>query len=213
MVNEQDRKIRRRQRTDPKVVEFAEAVYNESPEPSHAEIARRLDAEFPEKAVSAVAIGDWIRKGLIRKDPDSAPWSMETAEPTDLELVNEITRYRARLHAGDPLTVTAAALGIERPFRKPTRGQARWVVRIRRAYPELSDLELIWHAASVAARGNSAAVEGLMTYAPWRDGAESLAVAVRDGIEDYGLVYEFGLERPVNEHITKWHVANKETAR
>lgn len=213
MVNEQDRRIRRRQRTDPEIVAFAQAVFNERPEPSHAEIARRLDAEFAERSVSAVTVGDWIKSGRIQKDPDSAPWSMETTEPTDIELVNEITRLRAREHANDPMTITAARLGFERRFRPPTRGQARWVVRIRRAYPELTDLGLVWHAATTAARGHQSVVEGLLTYAPWRDDAECLAAAVRDGIEDYSVVFEFGLEQAVNRHITNWRLAKKESAR
>jgi hypothetical protein len=71
--------------------------------------------------------------------------------------------------------------GYSRPW--PTRSLARSFVRIRRAYPELGDLRLVYLLATLASRGGDSLrrVETFMALTPWQDEGAELARAVRRG--------------------------------
>jgi len=59
---------------------------------------------------------------------------------------------------------------------RPSRTVAEWIIRIRKAYPDLEDYPLIYYLAAVGRRGGEYLdrVETFLAFTPWRDDAEAL---------------------------------------
>lgn len=117
--------IRKRTRY-PAQRERAQEILNESePPPRASVIAARLRREFgagPDER----QVRNWIRDGAIAIEAESAPWTVAHADrPEDIPLVLEVARA----------------------FRHPTWwitvAQARWIVRLRRAYPDMDVVEVM----------------------------------------------------------------------
>lgn len=90
-----------------------------------AQIARIIEREFRVGPTDR-QVRNWIADGSIKVEPDSAPWTVTHAErPEDIPLVVEVVRA----YAHPTLWVTVA--------------QARWIVRLRRAYPEMDAVQAL----------------------------------------------------------------------
>jgi hypothetical protein len=115
----------------------------------------------------------------VRARDESGDWDLGTGEPEDIPLVLPVVRLLAEQRLG-----------------RPSKNEARWTVRIRRAYPEISDLELIAQCAAYGARGEPfvGMVEQLLMYAPWRDEGIALGEAVARGDVPFNVAFSFGFE-------------------
>lgn len=204
----QGRKIRPQRERTPKEVRIrAQEIYNETPTPGWAEIARRLQSEFPdEKRVPTTgrAVSDWAKKGWIYLDIEDAPWSMADGDPEDAALVLPLLRLDdddRRDHAQRTMRVPAR--------RRPTKRQAEWVARMRRAVvafavPTVEDWVTIERLAILASRGGPdlERVELYLAYEGWKpEGRRALAAAVADKLVgreiadlDDALLFEIGME-------------------
>ena len=110
-----------------------------------------------------------VLRAYVRPD-DSGQWSIEYGRPEDVPLV--LDTVRPFLEGADYATA-------EWPHW-PTRAVARWVVRLRRGYPEIDDVRLVYYLAVLAARGQVKRVETFLAFTPWRD-PEPLFDAVNHG--------------------------------
>jgi len=160
-----ERQIRpKRERTGRAIRDRAQELYNVDPEPTWAAIVSDLGAEFPDKPVSARAIAQWAAKGWIVKSAPDAPWSISDAEaPEDIPLVLEVVRSQIE----DPW-----------PMPWPTKAVAKWIVRIRRAYPDMGDLVYVNYLARLARQGEETRVARFLAFGPWRDEGAALYEAV-----------------------------------
>jgi len=72
-------------------------------------------------------------------------------------------------------------------------------VRIRRAYPDVEDLELVYALAALAKRGGDylERVQLFLAYAPWRDDAAALIDAVLDNRLTWDVALLGGYEQQV----------------
>jgi hypothetical protein len=185
-----EKRIRpKRTRWPARVFDRAQEIYNERPTPSAAELADRLSREQDDldKTPEETTLRDWIAKRWITIDENDGPWSMEMSPPEDARLVLEVVR----LLIEDPAP---------RRSRRPSREVARWIARIRRAYPDLDvDLYLVYRLAVVARRGDVGDVETFLAFTPWRDDGAAIREAYRMGLVDDPFMFTFGLER----HIVK----------
>jgi hypothetical protein len=156
-----ERQIRpKRERTGRAIRDRAQELYNVDPEPTWAAIAADLNAEFPDKAPSARAIAQWAAKGWIVKSAPDARWSISDADaPEDIPLVLDVIRSQIE----DPW-----------PTPWPTKAVAKWIVRIRRAYPDLDDLVRVNYLARLARQGEEARVTRFLVFVPWRDEGAAL---------------------------------------
>ena len=102
-----------------------ELLNAEDPPMAAARMARIIDREFGTGPTDR-QIRNWIRDGTLRVEPESAPWTVAHAErPEDIPLVLEVIR----VYPHPTLWVTVA--------------QARWIVRLRRAYPEMDAIQAL----------------------------------------------------------------------
>lgn len=100
-----------------------ELLNAEDPPMPAARIARIIDREFGTGPTDR-QVRNWISDGSIVVEPASAPWTVDHAErPEDIPLVLEVIR------------------AFPHPTLWVTVAQARWVVRLRRAYPEMDAVQ------------------------------------------------------------------------
>lgn len=105
----------------------AEELLNaEDPPMPATRIGAIVRREFHTAGPTDRQIRNWIRDGAIALQAESAPWTAVHAErPEDISLVLEVVRH----------------------FRHPTWwitvAQARWIVRLRRAYPDMDPVQVM----------------------------------------------------------------------
>jgi hypothetical protein len=82
---------------------------------------------------------------------------------------------------------------------RPSRTVAEWIIRIRKAYPDLEDYPLIYYLAAVGRRGGEYLdrVETFLAFTPWRDDAEALARAIEAKLVSFEVAFSFGYETQV----------------
>jgi hypothetical protein len=142
-------------------------MLNEVPRPTNVAIANRLEREFAAEPHSlkagptAKAIGEWIKNGWIAVTDVDAAWTLFDSQPEDAPRVLEVVRE----------------LGLR---EWPSKRTAEWIVRLRRAFPDLrpSDAHYIARYAVIyASPTNLLAIETLnawLTYTPWLDDGAAL---------------------------------------
>ena len=102
-----------------------ELLNAEDPPMPAARIARILEREFKTGPTDR-QVRNWIADGSILVEPESAPWTVALAErPEDIALVLEVIR------------------AFPHPTLWITVAQARWIVRLRRAYPEMDAIQAL----------------------------------------------------------------------
>ena len=102
-----------------------ELLNAEDPPMPAAQIARIIEREF-RTGPTERQVRNWIADGSIVVEPDSAPWTVAHAErPEDIPLVLDVIRA----YPHPTLGVTVA--------------QARWIVRLRRAYPAMNPVQAL----------------------------------------------------------------------
>ena len=194
-MNDRIRPIRRKRWPDD-VYERAEELLNGIPPLSAPAIARRLEDELEEATPSGKTIGDWIRSGVIGQSDAAKPWSVADAAPEDARGVLEVIRHLMELHAdpGSPAVRLRLDRNLVAPFRWPTRAHGRWIVRIRRGFPESTDLGLVALLARDASRGGEdlRRVESFLAFSPWLDGGVALASAYTRGLVGFDVPFTYG---------------------
>jgi hypothetical protein len=152
-----------RQRWPDALYDRAEALLN-SPagRPTATQIATHLAEEFPDVPQPG-AIREWIEKGIIKYEP-TEPWTFVDSDPDDAALI--LPALRAWIEWSQ---------GRYGPISKP---QAEWIVRIRRAAPDIPPGE-----AAIRAQGPARDLEAYLAWAPWRgpDHAAAYVDAFRRG--------------------------------
>jgi hypothetical protein len=150
----------------------ASEMLSEVPRPSYETIAKRLEVEYkdePKGTPTSKTVGEWARHGWIAATDDDAAWTVEVGEPEDVAAVLSVVRW----------------VGFD---QWPTQRRARWIARLRRAYPELGEADayfLSGHAARTYAQvGNPMlpVVNAWLVYRPWRDDGADLRAAVAAGM-------------------------------
>lgn len=172
---------------------YEDAAYylSQTPTPSAVEIAERLYQDAERRAgpggevartPEARTIREWIDKGWIDR-LDRPSWTNADSPPEDWPLVLDVIK----------------ALVLERDPYRPSRGEAGWIVRIRRAFPEFDDLILVLHLARLADRGGAhlETAERILAFTPWRDECKALAMAVNDGLLGFEVAFAAGCEAAV----------------
>lgn len=98
----------------------------EDPPMPAARIGAIVRREFRSDGPSDRQVRNWINDGVIVVEPESAPWTVDHAEqPGDIPLVLDVIRtYR-------------------HPVVWVTVAQARWIVRLRRAYPAMDAIQAL----------------------------------------------------------------------
>ena len=148
---------------DGRTADRVRALAIEHPDWSAGQVHRAATADDP-GAVSLRTVQRFLRK--FSDHDQSERWSIEDAEPEDIPLVLGVVRQIDGM-------------------RYPTRAVASWIVRLLRAYPELTERPIgIYFLASTATRGDAARVQDWLTYTPWRDGSRDYALAFRAGRTD-----------------------------
>lgn len=61
----------------------------------------------------------------------------------------------------------------------PTKAVAKWIVRLRRAYPDLKDPIRTYQLAYMARHGDGRWISTTLAFTPWRDKGEALKRARR----------------------------------
>lgn len=91
-----------------------------------ARIGSIIRREFRSEGPTDRQVRNWVADGSIVVEPESAPWTVTHAErPEDIPLVLDVIR-----------TFPHPTLWI-------TVAQARWIVRLRRAYPEMDAIQAL----------------------------------------------------------------------
>ena len=146
-----------------RIADRVRALAIEHPDWSAGQVHRAATADDP-GAVSLRTVQRYLQ-GFSDRD-QSERWSIEDAEPEDIPLVLGVVRQIGGM-------------------RYPTRAVASWIVRLLRAYPELTERPIgIYFLAVIATRGDTAKVQDWLTYTPWRDGSRDYALAFRAGRTD-----------------------------
>lgn len=129
---------------------------------------------------------------------ESGPWSLAEGDPDDAALVLPMLRVLD----DDRAELARHGWGVGQS-RRPTRAQAGWVVRIKRAAPDLTDDGLILHLAAVATRGGWGVetVQRFLAYAPWRDDGEALAAAIHKKVVGFDVAWIGRFEDPVGQRL------------
>jgi hypothetical protein len=179
------------------VIAEAQRIYNDEPEPTWAQMHRDLQEIFGEyDAPTESTLRDWAKRGVIAKDDQDAPWSFAEGNPDDAALVLPIARamWIARLDAEAEIRKTGKRLPPGAQFSRMTRRTARWIVRIRKARPEVP-LGTAWILAARAAASDQARAMGsgnardegidlvqtLLELEPWEDEGVLLNKAIASG--------------------------------
>lgn len=187
----------KRSRWSPDVFDRAQDLYNARPTPAPGRLAEQLSREQAElgETPSESTIRDWIKNGWITLDPEDAPWSMTQSQGEDAALILDVIRALIS-ESGQPFSWP----------RRPSRQVASWIVRIRRAYPDITDMRAVYFAATLARRGGDSLerVETLLAFTPWRDDAEALARAIYKGLVSQKVADNFGFERAVIRHQVRF---------
>ena len=110
----------------------------------------------------------------LPKASTADPWTVADADAEDLPLVLPVLRHLLE----------------ERGVKRVNRQVGEWIVKIRRAFPELTDKALIARLAGFAARGERTGDEGeefrkvqaILMYTPWKDGGRALVEAEEAGL-------------------------------
>lgn len=120
----------------------------------------------------------------VRARDESGDWTLEDGEPEDIPLVLPVVRILAEQRSG-----------------RPSKNEARWIARIRRAYPNLDDLELVAAFAVYASRGEPllSTVEQILMYTPWEDDAKALGDAYARRLIGFNVLFTFGYEAAATE--------------
>jgi hypothetical protein len=147
------------------------------PVPTPAQIWHELVAELGEdEAPSERTIRDWIRKGTIVRRTDV--WTVTDGSADDLPLVLPVLALLLEHRGGSHLYADTA----------------RWIARLRRAFPDLAPADVL--SIAVAAQSietgrlggawTMAALTRYLAYAPWRDeGAAYLEAFAGNRIREY----------------------------
>lgn len=147
-------------RLDGMVRDRIREVAVEHPDWSAASVLRELERTGVPGRPNVRTVQRFLRE--LAGDPLDR-WSMAECEPEDIPLV---------------LDVVAETAGMA----YPTRAGAEWIIRLRRAYPELGGHpRLLFHLAAIAARGDVAGIQEWLTFTPWRDGGARYAEAFVGG--------------------------------
>lgn len=102
-----------------------ELLNAEDPPMAASAIARVLEREFGSGPTDR-QVRNWINEGQIVVEPESAPWTVAHAEqPEDIPFVVDVIR------------------AFPHPTLWITVAQARWVIRLRRAYPEMDAVQAL----------------------------------------------------------------------
>lgn len=102
-----------------------ELLNAEDPPMTASMIARILDREFGTGPTDR-QVRNWIIDGSITVEPESAPWTVAHAErPEDIPLVLDVVR------------------AFPHPTLWVTVAQARWIIRLRRAYPDMDAIQAL----------------------------------------------------------------------
>ena len=145
---------------DGRTADRVRALAIEHPDWSAGQVHRAATADDPD-AVSLRTVQRFLRAFSDRDQ--SERWSIEDAEPEDIPLVLGVVRQIGGM-------------------RYPTRAVASWIVRLLRAYPDLTERPIgIYFLAVAASRGDAAKVQDWLTYTAWRDGGRDYALAFRAG--------------------------------
>jgi hypothetical protein len=158
----------------------------EHPHWSPAEVHRTLVSEANGRPVVSLRTVQRFLRDFNRPD-ESGRWALDdVTDPEDIPLV----------------------LGVMRPFvedsaypppgspRWPTRAMADWIVRIRRAYPDLDDAGLVYYLAGLAVRGQTALVETYLTFTPWRDPEPLFRAVMRGAVQADALIWGLAMDYP-----------------
>jgi hypothetical protein len=162
----------RRRHFRQEVYDAAQGMLNEQVRPTAAEIADRLETAFPDEDVpSERSVSDWIGRGVIAIDDGDGPWSLLDSAPEDIPLVLDVAR--AMIEASADKRFRA------RHSNWPTRKVAEWVVRLRRAFPDLKDPVRTYELAYLARHSDGRWIQATLAFTPWRDRGAALASARR----------------------------------
>jgi hypothetical protein len=172
----QEPRIRlRRRHFRQEVYSAAQAMLNEQPAPSAAEIADRLEIAFPSESVPRErSVSDWIARGVIVPDDQDGPWHLTDATAEDIPLVLGVARAMIEASA-DPKWKA-------RHSTWPTKAVAEWIIRLRRAYPELKSSVRTYQLAYLARHSDGRWIETTLAYTPWLDQGAALASARKRGV-------------------------------
>lgn len=174
-------------RFPPEVYQRAQELFNAIPRPPAEQIAERLLAEQatgslrvdPGAVPKAKTVRDWIERGWIFLREQDAPWSLGDEDGNDIAVVLLVARWLN--DGGWP------------PFLWPTKGVAKWITRIARAYPDLADHPGMLFRVAQQANGpveHIGHVARFLAYTPWRDQGKALNEASKTEAVDtaVGLV-------------------------
>jgi hypothetical protein len=164
-------------------------------------VRRRLDAHLEAEISRTIALyPDWtpaqvhahINRGAVperisrrtivrrlkeaRRDEQSRRWTFTDSEPEDAALVLATVRSD---------TVASATDFPGEGLRPLTRAEAEWVIRLKRAYPELAEHEGLvrslagWLVSDPPLRDPMELYEEFLAWTPWRDGGAAMWEAFR----------------------------------
>lgn len=190
------------------VHEVAQRLYNLDPEPTWTEMHRELQRTFGKyDAPGESTLRDWKNRGLISKDEQDVPWSFSEGAPDDVALVLPILRgyLIAQATLLDDLQTIRGDIPFEFRRKSLTRRIARWIVRIRKAAPDLP-VGMAWVLAQRAQTAEMAAtrmsptpredvveqIQTVLALARWRDDGALLGKAIEAGLlpEDIAGILE-----------------------
>lgn len=189
--------------TDPRLLFRAQQLFNEGL--SGAAIAGRLQQEYaagrlPVQPPTARGVQAWIEQGKVGPDDLDMPWRFVDT-PDDAPLILPVVRA---------VLDDVAMRGL--PPRRVTRREADWIASIRRAAPDLEDTWTVFYMARLMGT-DPAAVDVFLVYAPWRDGAEALAAAVRAGTVPLAVADLLGYDNEVRLLNDPHHPRNRKGAK
>ena len=172
MAQETRTRLRRRH-FGQEVYTRAQELLSEDPTPTGAVIADKLAAAFDE-CPSERTVNDWIARGVIAPRDEDAAWRLTDSAPEDISLVLGIARALIEASADEHWRARHPAW--------PTRAVAEWIVRLRRAYPELKDSVRTYELAYLARHSDGRWIEATLAFTPWRDKGAALASARKRGL-------------------------------